>query len=156
MIWLILISAGVVTFITLFLTTLFRSDIIDKLWKLMGKVVYITGLVFALGFWISFWYTGYAVSHMTAYSEQATLAKTENLENLQSVTENDNSIYGNIFCFYGQENSEYYYSIMKWENDYLVTDRIKADDVKIKYTGSEEIPHIDTYEYREYLVEKKL
>lgn len=152
MVWIVLFIVGAVTFLILFLVSLFAKNVdLDKSLKLMRHIALVTVLVFVLGVFVSAIYCGR--THIIKHSTQATFTKSENLENLQSVTENNSSIGGSIFCFYGKENSEYYYSIMKWENDYLVTDKIKADDVRIKYTNSGEVPHIDTYEYREYVEE---
>ncbi|MEE0859370.1 MAG: hypothetical protein U0M12_07895 [Acutalibacteraceae bacterium] len=82
------------------------------------------------------------------YSETESLYSSEKIENMQDNRDVNGEVSGNLFYTKGQENTEYYYYFMKWENDTIVPDKIKASDTKLKYIADGE-PRIDTYVYYE-------
>lgn len=83
------------------------------------------------------------------YSKTESLHSNFKIENMQDNRDINGKISGNLFYTKGQENTEYYYYFMKWEDDCLIPDKVKASDTKIKDISEGEIPHIEEYVYYE-------
>lgn len=148
MLWIILIVISGLSFLLgCILYMLGRKEQYEFVFELMAKVGFSCLFIFAI-FGTLYSFSIAASLSFINYSETESLYSSEKIENMQDNRDVNGEVSGNLFYTKGQENTEYYYYFMKWENDTIVPDKIKASDTKLKYITDGE-PRIDTYVYYE-------
>lgn len=148
MLWIILIVISGLSFLLgCILYMLGRKEQYEFVFELMAKVGFSCLFIFAIFGTLYSFSIASSLSFIN-YSETESLYSSEKIENMQDNRDVNGEVSGNLFYTKGQENTEYYYYFMKWENDTIVPDKIKASDTKLKYIADGE-PRIDTYVYYE-------
>lgn len=148
MLWIILIVISGLSFLLgCILYMLGRKEQYEFVFEIMAKVGFTGFFIFAIFGTLYSFSIASSLSFIN-YSETESLYSSEKIENMQDNRDVNGEVSGNLFYTKGQENTEYYYYFMKWENDTIVPDKIKASDTKLKYIADGE-PRIDTYVYYE-------
>ena len=148
MLWLILmVISGIVAILGLIIYISRKANEYEDIFMIMFRAGIASVFTFALFGTLFSFNVAYELG-FSSYLETESLHSSEKIENMQDNREVNGEIIGNLFYTKGQENSEYYYYFMKWENDTIVPDKIKASDTKLKYIADGE-PRIDTYVYYE-------